>query len=119
MDMVHNFMSGLIARMMDVLSTIKEGDRTIADNLVGIYTSDNGEMHHSKKERWPVVVVGTAGGKLKSDGRFIRFPKRGGSGGRSLADLYCSIATAAGVPTDSFGKGGNEPVQGPIATLMA
>jgi hypothetical protein len=119
MDIVHQFVSGLIARMADGLSTIKEGDATILDNTVFVYTSENGEQHHSDKGRWPVIMLGNAGGKLRSDGRFIRYPVKGQKGNRSMADLFCSLSTASGVPTDSFGKGGNETVSGPLPELMA
>lgn len=119
MDLIHNFHAGLIARQIAALSAIKEGDKTLFDNTVIVYTSDNAEQHHSSKKRWPLVVIGNAGGKLKSDGRFLRYPAKGKAGWRSLADFYCSIAHAVGVPTDTFGKGGNEPVQGPLPEIMA
>jgi hypothetical protein len=118
MDLCHSFNCGLLARMADALSAIKEGAGTMFDSTVMLYTSDNGEQHHSDKGRWPLVLLGDAGGKLRVDGRFLRFPQRGQSGNRSMADLFCSIATACGVPTDAFGKGGNEPVRGPIESLM-
>jgi hypothetical protein len=121
----HNFMATRIARMVAALQQVKEGDKTAFDNSVILYTSDNGGgtalTHHTSKDRWPVVIVGNAGGKLKTDGRFIRFPKRGTPGGRSLADLYNTVATAVGVPSEKFGSGPGaiEPVQGPIAGLLA
>jgi hypothetical protein len=118
-DLVHNFNCGLLARMADALSAIKEGDRTMFDNSVMLYTSDNAEQHHAEHGRWPVVVMGTGGGKLRADGRFLRWPQERQKGGRSMADLFCSISTACDVPTDSFGKGGNETVKGPIEDLMA
>ncbi len=118
MNVLHNFNAGLIARTLDVLSTIKEGDGTAADNTVCIYLSENGDAHHAERKRCNVVVVGNAGGKLRADGRFISYPAKPTKGYRSLADLYCTIATAMGVPTDSFGKGGLETVQGPMAELL-
>lgn len=119
---IHAFFSGVVARGLDTLSGIMEGDKSIADNLVILYTSDNGEDHHSEKERWPVMLIGDAGSgaKIKSGGRFLRFPPRNGQANRrALADLYSTIATAVGVPTNNFGMGGNQPTQGPIADLLA
>jgi hypothetical protein len=118
-DILHNFHGKLIARMADALAGIKEGDRTALDSSVLLYMSDNGGEHHSKHNRYPLVLLGNAGGKLKVDGRFIRYPAKGQKGSRSLADLYCTLATACGVPTESFGKGGNEPVQGPLSEILA
>jgi hypothetical protein len=119
MELIHNFHSSLMMRMISTLSAIKEGDKTIFDNTVMLYTSDNAEAHHSSKRRWPLVILGNAGGKLKADGRFIRYPQKGTAGARSMADLFCSLSTACGVPNDSFGKGGVEVVKGPLPELMA
>jgi hypothetical protein len=104
------------ARMVEAWSAVKEGTRSIFDDTVIVITSDNGEQHHSKKDRWPVALVGNAGGALKADGRFLRY-QPGGS--RALVDLYSSIANATGAPTDAFGKGGVEQARGPLPELMA
>lgn len=117
MDLIHNFNGGLIARMLEALAKIEVGDATLADNSVMLYTSDNAEEHHATHRRWPAVLIGTAGGKIRADGRFIRYPRKGTTGSRSMADLFCTIATAVGAPTNEFGKGGNEPVQGPLELL--
>jgi hypothetical protein len=119
MDAVYNWLGGMMARTIDALSKIKVGDKTLWDNSVFVFTSENGEEHHAKYQRWPVAVFGNAGGKLKADGRFLRFPARGSKGYRSLGDFYCSIATAVGIPTNDFGKGGVEPVVGPLELIMA
>jgi hypothetical protein len=119
MALIHSYHLGLIARMRDSFEKIRVGDRTLADNSVALYLSENGESHHADKNRWPVVLVGTAGGKLKADGRFLRYPAKPSPGYRSMADLYCTVATACGAPTDRFGQGGNEPVQGPLPEILA
>lgn len=121
----HNAMAARIVRMVGALQRVKEGDKTAFDNSVILYTSDNGGgkalTHHTDKKRWPMVIVGNAGGKLKADGRFIRLPAKGSAGWRSLADMYNTIATAVGVPSEKFGSGEGaiEPVTGPIASLLA
>jgi hypothetical protein len=118
-EILHNFHGTLLGRMADTLASIKEGDGTALDNSVFVYLSDNGGEHHSKHERYPGYILGSAGGKLKTGGRFLRYPRAGTAGARSMADLFCTIATACGVPTDSFGKGGNEAVQGPLPEILA
>ncbi len=115
---MYNWLGKLMARTIQSLATIKVGDRTLWDNSVFVFTSENGEDHHAHYNRWPVALFGNAGGKLKADGRFLRFPARGSSGYRSMADLYCTLATALGTPTNDFAKGGPEPVKGPIDLLM-
>lgn len=119
LNLVYNWLGGMMARTIDGLAKVKVGDQTLWDNSVFMFTSENGEEHHATYNRWPVALWGTAGGKIKADGRFLRFPRRGSAGYRSMADLYCSIATAVGVPTNDFGKGGFEPVKGPIENIMA
>ncbi|MDX2022800.1 MAG: DUF1552 domain-containing protein [Deltaproteobacteria bacterium] len=126
MDLIHGFNIGLIAKMIGILSLIKEGDRTIWDNMVAVYTSDNGEAHHNSGVRWPIVVLGNAGGALKSDGRYLAYPSRGTKveaekgKWRPLADLYSTLATAVGVPTTAFGTGGvYQTVKGPLPEVLA
>lgn len=118
-ERIHNFNCGMLARMADALSAVPEGNGNMFDNSVMLYMSDNGESHHAQYHRWPLVLLGNGGGQLRTDGRFLRYPMKGAAGGRSTADLFCSIATACGVPTDSFGKGGNEIVSGPLNEVMA
>jgi hypothetical protein len=124
-DIMHAYHAKLLAHIADSLAAIKEGDKTAFDNSVLVYTNDNGEGHHSEKARWPVVVIGDAGGKLKSDGRFLRYAvppvdrSKQPTPAASLADFWCSIATAMDAPTSTFGKGGREPVKGPLPEIMA
>jgi hypothetical protein len=115
MDAVYNWLGGMMASTIDALSKIKVGDKTLWDNSVFVFTSENGEEHHAKYQRWPVAVFGNAGGKLKADGRFLRYAP----GARSMADFFCSVSTAVGAPTDKFGMGGVEPVKGPLPEIMA
>jgi hypothetical protein len=118
MDLIHNFHASLMARMAGALGQIKEGDKSIFDNTVMVYLSDSGDEHHGDHKRFPVVVLGTSGGKVKADGRYLRYPDKGKAGARSLADLWCTLSTAAGVPTDKFGAGGVEKVQGPLPEVL-
>jgi hypothetical protein len=120
MNLRLNFHAALMKRMADSLATVKVGDKTLFDSSVTLLMSDNADAHHSTGKRWPLALLGDAGGALKADGRFIRYPGKGQGGWRSLADLYCTLATAVGVPTDDFGKaGGVEPVKGPLPEILA
>ena len=55
------------SQMVEALSAVKVGDRTLFDDTVIVYMSDNAEAHHSNKDRWPMAIVGNAGGKLKKN----------------------------------------------------
>lgn len=113
--LIHNYHGSLIASTIEKLKAVKEGDGTMWDNTVIVYLSQNGEQHHAVRQRWPLLVFGNAGGALKADGRFLRYPKKT----RGLGDFYSSLATAVGAPTNDFGKDGPEPVQGPLPEIMA
>jgi hypothetical protein len=115
---IYNFYAAQIARFAQKLAAIPEGNGNMFDNTIVFWSNHNAEGHHSKGEVYPTVLVGTAGGRIKADGRFIRFGARGRADAHSLAEVFCTIAHAMGAPTDTFGKGGGEPVNGPIQQLV-
>lgn len=118
-SIVNNYSATVLKTMADSLSAIKVGDHTLFDDTVMLYMSDNAEAHHAGHKRWPLYVLGNAGGALKVDGSYRRYPTKGSPGYRSMMDFFCSIATAVGAPTTDFGKGGVETVTGPLEDLMA
>lgn len=99
--------------------------QTLGDGVVISYQADTGFAtggeHHATSKRHPIIIVGTGGGRLRAGGRYIRYPRWK----VALADAYCSIAHAVGVPTDRFGRipttamsDGNIPCRGPLPQLM-
>jgi hypothetical protein len=140
LDMVHMFFGDLLVKAMRMLEAVPEGDGTMLDNTIIVWLSDQAEAHHPFLWRWPALVIAnpkTSG--LRTGGRFVRYPlarKPGvtdplrkfptadivasakAPGGRCLADLYCTVAHALGVPTDTFGSGGTEVVRGALPELM-
>ena len=72
------------------------------DNTVIVYLSDHGDRHHSNFYEWPMITLGSAGGKLKT-GRYLQVPGWGNEGNRTIANLYLSLLHAAGHPRDTFG----------------
>lgn len=118
-----------VARLTEKLSSFPEGNGTMLDNAIVFYTADNAEQHHSRGWRYPVVLLGSAGGKLKSDGRYIKYPCRAKTrsrtpdGGpatvRALGDLISSLSHALDAPVDNWGKDGLEKVQGPLSEVLA
>lgn len=121
MDLIHNFNLGLMARMADSLSLVKDPDgKSVFDNTVMMYTSDSAGGHHGPNKRWPVVLLGNAGGALKLGGRYIRYKLQSGeAGSRPLVDLYSTFTHVMGAPMDDFGGGDVNTPQGPLAELMA
>ena len=120
---IRNFHFGLIARMMDKLAAVPEGDGTMLDNTLIVYLSDAAEGHHSRCWEWPFVVLGDLGGKLKAGGRYLSYPFYGRNGHRTFNCLYNTFLHAAGAPRDDFGMA--DPMLkdlrlgGPLPELMA
>lgn len=120
---IRQFHIGLIARLMDKLNAIPEGDGTMLDNTLIVYLSDAAEGHHSRCWEWPFVVIGDLGGRLKKPGRYICYPKYGALGHRTIANLYTTFLHAVGSPRDRFGL--PDPMltgldqDGPLVELLA
>ena len=111
----------LIADLVRKLEAVPEGDGTMLDNTVIVYTSDAAETHHSSGNEWPFVLIGNLGGRLRA-GRFIEYPAFGDRGNRSINALYCSLLHAAGKPRNHFNlEGPTKEVDkpGPLPELLA
>jgi hypothetical protein len=76
-----------------------EGNGTMADSAVGVYFNVCGGAHHRGSRNMPAVILGNAGGALKT-GRYHRFPE----GKYATGHLWLTIANAVGVKVDSFGS---------------
>jgi hypothetical protein len=120
---IRNYHFGLIARMMDKLATVPEGDGTMLDNTLIVYLSDAAEGHHSRCWEWPFVVIGDLGGKLKTGGRYLSYPYYGRDGHRTFNGLYNTFLHAAGAPRDDFGMADamlkDLNLSGPLPELLA
>ncbi len=120
--LVRQLHTRLIARLAAQLAAVPEGDGTMLDNTLIVYLSDSADGHHPSCYQWPLVLLGNLGGRLKTDGRYLDFPKYGLAGHRTLANFYCTLLHAAGALRDRFGvadpglKGINQP--GPVSELL-
>lgn len=133
-DAIWAWVGGRIAAAADRLAAASEGGRSILSDSAILWQSSNGGFHHHPGQfRWNAVVLGDAGGKLRADGRYLKYPTAWMNGHlftqadmvrspepntHSLADLYCTLAHAFGAPTDSFGKDGREPVKGALPEAL-
>lgn len=113
----------LIAQFAAKLQSVPEGDGTMLDNTLIVYTSDGAEWHHATFYEWPFVVLGDLGGRLRTRGRLIDYPGYGFTGHRTVANLYLTILNAVGDSRETFGIA--DPVlkdfdqKGPLAELLA
>jgi hypothetical protein len=116
------FQFGQIARIAAALQSIPEGDGTMLDNTLFVYTSDNGETHHSGGVNYPVLLLGDLGGRLKTRRYFApgnaEKIDRAKSEYTRLGDLWATILTASGQPFEQFGIPVNGIPHRPIGSLL-
>ncbi|MEL6543617.1 MAG: hypothetical protein AAFQ82_03265 [Myxococcota bacterium] len=75
----------------------------MADNTTFIHINDNGEEHHSKYDRWPVVMMGDFGGRLRAGGRRVLYPDPTRfSDHRSLNQFWATVAYGMGIENPQF-----------------
>ena len=112
-----------MARLAKKLQAVPEGRGTMLDNTVIVYLSDGAEGHHSRCWEWPMVVLGNCGGRLKTAGRYLNYPRYGHAAHRTTANFYLTLLAAAGVRRDTFGL--SDPnlkdltLKGPLPELLA
>lgn len=100
---IRQFHAARVADLAKRLDAIKEGGGTMLDNTLIIWMSDSAEEHHGQGTQWPMVVVGNLGGRLKTAGRFLQFPKYGDTGHRTMSNFYLSLLHAVGDKREKFG----------------
>jgi|694.fasta_scaffold41816_4 hypothetical protein len=112
-----------IAKLADKLAAVPEGDGSMLDNTAIVYLSDSAEGHHAKCLEWPVVVLGSLGGRLQAGGRYLEYPRYGRAGHRGLACLYSTLLHACGAKADRFGELDRELDEamqtGPLGEVLA
>ena len=93
------------------------------DNTVIVYLSDAAESHHSRCWEWPMVVLGNCGGRLKTAGRLLNYPRYGHTAHRTTANFYLTLLAAAGIHRDTFGLTDvnlkDVKLKGPLPELLA
>jgi hypothetical protein len=121
MAVIRNFVFQQIVGLMDKLAAIPEGNGTMLDNTLVVFTSDFGEAHHASNKEWPFVLVGDLGGRLKT-GQVIIYPPWGATGHKALNNLYTSLMYTVGERPKTFGtpdiKLGDLDMTGPLAELL-
>jgi len=123
-DAIRKFHVELIAGLAGKLKSVPEGDGTMLDNTVIVYTSDNAAKHHSSCADWPMVVLGNLGGRMKSGGRYLAYPQYGRPNHRhTICNWFTTLCHAADVPQDLFGQpdmalGRAEDQAGPLSELL-
>ena len=111
-----------IARIATALEAVPEGEGTMLDNTVFVYTSDNGETHHSSGVNYPILLLGDLGGRLARNRYFApgdEVADRGQPSYTRLGDVWATLLAAAGQPHPGFGIPVNGVPHQPIESLLA
>ncbi len=85
------------AYLVDQLSNIREGERSLLDNCMIVYGSGISDGDRHNHNDLPIILVGKAGGRLQK-GSHIRYPEN-----TPLCNLYLWMLQQMGVKADSFG----------------
>ena len=107
----------MLAKLVKELESMPEGDGTMMDNSLIVYTSNNAERQHTRGNNWPFILIGNPAGPLKT-GQFTQMAKR------PINDLYTTLLHAVGAPADRFNMDKNlaenySSKVGPIEELLA
>ena len=112
-----------IAKMAEKFASIPEGNGSMLDNTMIVYTSCSSGDHHCAGHDWPFVLLGGMGKRLNM-GRYLEYPKYGSKDHRTVGNLYLSLMQAAGLNiTETFGQLDSNlkhlNLKGPLAELMS
>ena len=106
------------------LKAVPEGNGTMLDNTMIVYLSDTADAHQSFRREWPFVVVGGKNLKLKTAGRYLRYPTYGNKGHKTIGNWYNTILQASGFPAQTY-FGQPDPslkdldLKGPLTELLS
>lgn len=93
----------VIDNIVTRLKSVPEADGSMFDNTILFYFPDNGETHHSHGTEWPFVVLAGDNTRLDLGRRYIRLPKYGKEGHKTLGNWYTTILNAYGNSIDHYG----------------
>lgn len=80
-----------------------DGKGTMFDNTMVFYFPDNGETHHSQGSEWPFIVMAGSNTPLNLGRRYVRLPKYGQEGHKTLGNWWTTILNAYGNPVEHYG----------------
>ena len=86
----------MLVKLMKSLESVPEGEGTMMDNTLIVYTSNNADKQHTNGSTWPFILLGNCSGRFKT-GRFIQFDRT-----RPINALYTTILHAIGAPCDRY-----------------
>ena len=88
-DKIRQYNSRMLVKIMEELEKVAEGNGTMMDNTLIVYTSNNAEKQHTSGQTWPFVLLGNFSGRIKT-GQLTTL-----DGSRPINALYATILQAA------------------------
>ncbi len=85
------------AYFLQKLKSIKEGDKTLLDNSMVLFSSDLRDGNKHSPKNLPLILAGKGGGKIKT-GQNLIFEKE-----TPLANLYLTMLDTLNIEQDKFG----------------
>ena len=85
------------AYFLQKLKSIKEGDKTLLDNSMVLFTSDLRDGNRHSPRNLPIILAGKGGGKIKT-GQNLIFEEE-----TPLANLYLTMMDTMNIEEKSFG----------------
>lgn len=92
-----------VARIVERLKAVPEGNGTMFDNTMILYFPENGEGHHSHGTEAPFVVLAGDNCRLDMTGRYIRLPYHATEGHKTIGNWYTTLLNAHGNPIEHYG----------------
>jgi hypothetical protein len=106
---INTWYASQLASLIDRLKAIPEGDGTVFDNTVILWTNEQSRGNNHDRRDMPYVLAGSASGFFKT-GRYVEFPKKTGHN-----HLLVSLLNAMDIDADEFGD--PEFGKGPLTGL--
>lgn len=115
---IHQHNMKMLVKLMKSLEAVPEGNGTMMDNTLIVYTSNNGDYQHSVGGNWPFMMLGNFGQKMTT-GSYFDFSKTK----RPINAFYATLLSAAGQNVKHFNMSQviaqkNDPTTGPIKELL-
>ena len=107
----------MLVKIMKELESMPEGNGSMMDHTLIVYSSNNADKQHTAGGNWPFILLGNCNGLFKT-GVYTRLE------GRPINDLYTTLLHAMGDNVDQFNLNRNlakmhSSQAGPIEELLA
>jgi hypothetical protein len=97
LKLINHFHIEQVAYLLSKLKSIKEGDKTMLDNVMLVYGSGISDGNAHNHDDLPILMLGKAAGTIKT-GRHLTYPRN-----TPLNNLWLSMLDRMAVPCHSLG----------------